>query len=258
MPPVAQDESLVTLLSPLGRRVSVFWPTERDWYRGIVQLVDDKGRAFVVYDDGDEGWEDLRESKRWEFDDRRHGPSFWSLGLAERLEAVYMVIHERSVEDVGHAQRRQKEEMDRVKKEINEEKERHKQRFIAELISSQQICNISAEKQQEIVANARQIASSAVSEETKARLRWLKTSQFLKNCAGRTVAVGEDRTGLSYFSLGCAKLVTGSSQGLICMAEDSVSCFGGGDAKRVVEALDAAGEKEGALRMGLEFINSLQ
>ena len=128
------------------------------------------------------------------------------------------------------------------------------QRFIAELISSQQISNISAEKQLEILKSARQNASSAVSEENMSRLRWLTTSEFFKNCTGRTTAVGQDRTGMSYFSLNCANIITGSSNGLVCMSEDSIRCFREEDVRRVVAALDVSGEKEGALRMGLEFI----
>jgi hypothetical protein len=201
---------------------------------------------------------------------RASGPSssssFWSLSVADRLEAVNLLVHdslqcgpivdviENSIEDVSEAQVRHKTEMERVKKEISAEKERHKQRFIAELISSQQISNISAEKQQEILTTARQNASSAVSEENMSRLRWLKTSDFFKNCTGRTAAIGQDRTGLSYFSLNCAEIITGSSGGLVCMSEDSIRCFGEEDVRRVMAALDVSGEKEGALRMGLGFI----
>lgn len=208
----------------LGRRVKAYWPSEKEWFSGVVLKADRKGRAYVLYDDGDEAWEDASDSKTWAFDDQQRGPSFWSWSVADRLEAVYMVIHdaiqcgpivdviEKSVQEGSERQRLQKEEIERVKRDISEEKERHKQRFIAELISSQQISNISAEKQREIVASARLTAASAVSVENMSRLRWLKTSQFLKNCPGRTSAVGEDRTGLSYYSLGCAEIITGSSQ----------------------------------------------
>ena len=207
----------------LGRRVKAYWPSEKEWFAGVVLKADRKGRAYVLYDDGDEAWEDASDSKTWAFDDQQRGPSFWSWSVADRLEAVYMVIHdaiqcgpivdviEKSVQEGSERQRLQKE-IERVKRDISEEKERHKQRFIAELISSQQISNISAEKQREIVANARLTAASAVSVENMSRLRWLKTSQFLKNCPGRTSAVGEDRAGLSYYSVGCAEIITGSSQ----------------------------------------------
>ena len=260
-----QSTSASRLASFLGRRVKVFWPGENDWFTGTVRRINGNGKMLVVYDDDDETWEDVEGSAIWRFDDQKSGLSFWSMDVADRLEMVNMVIHdslqcgpivdviEKSIEDVGECQRRHKEEMERVRKEICDEKERHKQRFIAELISSQQISNISAETQQEILATARQNALSSVSEENMSRLRWLKTSQFFRNCDGRKVAIGQDRTGLCYFSLSCAEVITGSSKGLICMSEDSVRCFGEEDIERLVDALDVSGENEGALRMGLEF-----
>ena len=254
--------------SPLGRRVQVLWPVENAWFTGVVRQVDGKGKMLVAYDDGDETWEKMDGTNSWKFVDRMSGPSFWSLSVADRLQVVNLVVHdslqcgpivdviENSIEDASEGRALHKREIERVKKEISAEKERHKQRFIAELISSQQISNISAEKQQEILTSARQNASSSVSKENTSRLRWLKTSEFFKNCTGRTAPVGQDRTGLSYFSLNCAEIVTGSSNGLICMSEDSICCFRDEDIRRVITALDVSGEKEGALRMGLESLSS--
>jgi hypothetical protein len=255
----------------LGRRVEVFWEGDGDWFRGVVRSTDAKGNVFVVYDDGDELWENFNSrKKRWKNLDQRKGQSFWSLSTTQRLDVIYAVAHEalqcgpivhiieESIENSSNTlnrQSRHKEETERVKRLISEEKERHKQRFIAELISSQQISNISTEKQQEIVHNARQEAQLAISEENKARLRWLKASQFLRSQPpARTAAIGQDRLGASYFSLNCAKVISGSSEGILSMSEDSLLCYSGADRRQLVEALDVSGEHEGALRMGLDYI----
>ena len=36
--------------------------------------------------------------------------------------------------------------------------------------------------------------------------------------------------------------------------ESKIACYGDAETKRIVEALDVSGEKEGALRMGLAWI----
>ncbi len=35
-----------------GSRVSVYWPGDRNWYHGEVKVVDNHGRSYVMYDDG--------------------------------------------------------------------------------------------------------------------------------------------------------------------------------------------------------------
>lgn len=42
----------------VGQRVRVFWEDEDEWFSGVVQDVDESQRVFVLYEDGDERWED--------------------------------------------------------------------------------------------------------------------------------------------------------------------------------------------------------
>ena len=39
-----------------------------------------------------------------------------------------------------------------------------------------------------------------------------------------------------------------------CEDDSKIVCYGDAETKRIVEALDVSGEKEGALRMGLAWI----
>lgn len=42
----------------VGLRVRVYWEDEGEWFSGVVQDADEDQRLFVLYDDGDERWED--------------------------------------------------------------------------------------------------------------------------------------------------------------------------------------------------------
>ena len=189
--------------------------------------------------------------------------SFWSLEVAQRMDVLYRIIHEalecgpivdvieQSIDEKSELS--QKHEIDKIKREIKEEQEQHKQRFIAELISSQQVNNLSAERQHEIIQKARSDSISAISEEKKSRLRWLKTSEYLKTHPSvRRVALGQDRDGHCYYSLSCAKAITGSSTGILRMTENTVTCYD--DIKGLQDALDISGEREGVLRMALRAV----
>lgn len=193
--------------------------------------------------------------------------SFWSLNKHQRVDVVYQLIHESlecgpivdviesSIDDTEDMYAQQRLEIEKIKKLIKEEQECHKQRFIAELISSQQVNNLSAEKQQEIIQRARSNAMSAISEENKSRLRWLKTSKYLRtHPSARRVAIGQDRDGNSYYFLSCAKTITGSSKGILCTYEDEIKYYN--DINGLHDALDVSGNMEGALRMALKEVDS--
>eukprot|EP00959_Pyramimonas_sp_CCMP1952_P422964 8860090-Pyramimonas_sp.AAC.2 len=58
----------------IGRRLRVFWPLEDDWFEGVVDRQgegdDEKGKWYVVYNDGDEEVLDLSAEKiEWLDDD---------------------------------------------------------------------------------------------------------------------------------------------------------------------------------------------
>jgi len=191
--------------------------------------------------------------------------TFWSLDVPQRMDVVYNMIHEalecgpivdvieQSVDEKGDICSRQKIEIDKIKKAIKEEQEQHTQRFIAEQISSQHVNSLSAEKQHEIIQKARSDSISAVSEENKSRLRWLRTSEYLRtHPSARRVALGQDRDGHWYYSLSCAKVITGTSSGIFCMSENTTKYYD--DIKGLQAALDVSGDKEGVLRMALREV----
>ena len=196
--------------------------------------------------------------------------SFWTLGSSERLDVVYDAVHdalqcgpivdiiEQRVDGTDYDRcRHYKEELDNIKRAIRKEQEHHTQQYIAELISSQQINNLSIEQQQEIVNQARSNAVRAVSEENKSRLRWLKNSEYLRtNPAVRMVAVGQDRHGALYYSLNCAKTITGTEKGILRLSEDDAQCFN--DIGGLQNAMDMSGEHEGALRMALMQVEKMK
>ncbi len=191
--------------------------------------------------------------------------SFWSLDILQRMDVVYSIIHEalecgpivdvieQSIDEKGDMCSRQKNEIEKIKKEIKEEQEQHTQRFIAELISSQHVNSLSAEKQHEIIQKARSDSISAISEENKSRLRWLRTSEYLRtHPSARRVALGQDRDGQRYYSLSCAKVITGTSSGIVCVSENDTLYYD--DIKGLQDALDVSGEREGVLRMALRDV----
>jgi hypothetical protein len=48
--------------APLGARVSVYWPLDKKYFKGMVgDSMDAKGRVSVFYDDGDEETVDMRK-----------------------------------------------------------------------------------------------------------------------------------------------------------------------------------------------------
>ena len=104
---------------------------------------------------------------------------------------------------------------------------------------------------------ARSNAVRAVSEENKSRLRWLKNSEYLRtNPAVRMVAVGQDRHGALYYSLNCAKTITGTEKGILRLSEDDAQCFN--DIGGLQNAMDMSGEHEGALRMALMQVEKMK
>jgi len=66
---VAQNADEATGSQPkgekaVGRRISVYWPLEKDWFCGrIKRYSDEKGKYFVEYDDGDHEWLRLTKEK---------------------------------------------------------------------------------------------------------------------------------------------------------------------------------------------------
>jgi hypothetical protein len=49
----------------VGRRIKVFWPQEREWFKGRIAAFDGKSNHHVEYIDGDKEWLHLADQK-WE------------------------------------------------------------------------------------------------------------------------------------------------------------------------------------------------
>lgn len=49
----------------VGDRIKVFWPEEKEWFKGSVTRVNAGGKCHINYDDGDTEWIQLAEQK-WE------------------------------------------------------------------------------------------------------------------------------------------------------------------------------------------------
>jgi len=196
--------------------------------------------------------------------------SFWTLESSERLDIVFDAVHdslqcgpivdviEQRVDGADDDRcRYYKQELDSIKRVIRQEQDRHTQQYIAELISSQQINNLSMEQQQQIVNQARSSSVAAVSDENKSRLRWLKNSEYLRTSPSvRMMAIGQDRHGTLYYSLNCAKTITGTEKGILRLSKDDIQCFN--DIGGLQNALDMSGEHEGALRMALMQVEKMK
>lgn len=239
-------------------------PEELSWDDWVVDRYTRKCRVGS----NAEASSEIQSKRRSERSCVKKQKTFWSLDSAQRIDVVYSMIHEAlecgPIVDVieqnvhkGDLSEPQKIEIERIKKEIKAEQEKHKQRFIAELISSHQVNNLSAEKQQEIIHKARSDSTAAISEENKARLRWLSSSEYLKtHPSARRVALGQDRDGTYYYSLSCAQTITGSSSGIVCISESKNTQTYFDDINGLQDALDVSGEKEGILAMALKEVEN--
>lgn len=60
-----QEDSDKAQQPSVGSRIKVFWPEEKDWFKGSVAAVNAAGKCHILYDDGDTEWITLSEQK-WE------------------------------------------------------------------------------------------------------------------------------------------------------------------------------------------------
>lgn len=194
------------------------------------------------------------------------GTSFWSLSISQKLDIVSDVVHEslacgpivhiieERVEDTEDIVERRKKYVNKIKAKMKQEQEEYLQKYIADLISSNHMNNLSSEKQKDIVSIARENAINSISEDTKARLRWATCQQqyFQSDPCARLLPVGEDRHGALYFWLKCAALLAGEAGAIVRMTERSTECFS--DVQSIQHCLELKGHKEGVLKVGLSEI----
>lgn len=194
------------------------------------------------------------------------GTSFWSLSVSHKLDIVSHLVHEslacgpivhiieERVEDTEELVERRKKQVNKIKEKMKQEQEEYLQKYIADLVSTNHMNNLSSEKQRDIVSIARENAIDSISEDTKARLRWATCQQqyFQSDPSARLLPVGEDRHGALYFWLKCSALISGEEGAIVRVMESSTECFI--DIQSLQKCLELMGHREGVLKVGLSEI----
>jgi hypothetical protein len=143
-----------------------------------------------------------------------------------------------------------REEIRRVTELAKQEQERHTKKYIADLICSSRIGELTPEKQKRLLSKAKEKSKTRLDEGTKSKLRWLRNSEYLRvHPCVRRMPLGRDRDGVEYYSLDSASAVMNNQNGIIGVGSGFLKYHG--DAARLETMMDIKGENEGALKIAL-------